>query len=77
MKLIYPDKRQISDEEVISWARDLRVTAAMNGDTSYESVAAWSAEQKTTIITISVPDPTLEEAVAELNDAGVATFAKD
>lgn len=79
MKLIYPDRRQISDDEVISWARDLRVTDAMNGRTDggdWVSVSTKFENGCTTITTI-VKDPTLDEAVAELSDTGVATFARD
>lgn len=84
MKLIYPERREISEAAVIQWGLDQRVTAAMNGDTDGEE---WiSTSQKTeqhdgqllhTVITTVIKAPTLDEAVAELSDMGVATFAKD
>lgn len=76
MKLLYPEKRDISPEEVIAWARDVRVTDAMSGKTpNLDITTVWSSEHKVTKIVITVPDPTLEEAVAELTDIGDATFA--
>jgi hypothetical protein len=77
-RLIYPEKREISEDEVVSWARDLRVTAVMNGAMSDEWVSVTTDYDgvKTTITTV-VKDPSFEEAQAELSDAGVATFARD
>ncbi len=82
-RLIYPERREISEEAVIQWAHDLRVTAAMNGETAG---GGWvSVSQKTehhdgallhTVITTVVKAPSFEEAVAELSDAGVATFQR-
>jgi hypothetical protein len=78
-QLIYPDKRLIANEEIVSWAMDRRVTDVMNGR---NLTAAWvsvetsrSRRGLSTVVHFAVKEPTLEEAVAELSDAGVATFA--
>ncbi len=77
-RLIYPEKREISEDEVVSWARDLRVTAVMNGATGDEWVSVTTDyDGVKTTITMVVKDPSFEEAQAELSDAGVATFARD
>lgn len=76
--LIYPSKRTISNAEVIQWARDRMVDdeiakAIPDGDdlddVEMMDDIATEAERVT-------PWPTLREAMAKLEDDGVATFQK-
>lgn len=78
-RLIYPENRPITEDEAISWAADLRVTAWMNGDTDGEEWISTTQRRdgNRTIIETVITDPTFEEAQAELSDAGVATFARE
>lgn len=78
LSLIYPEKRHISEADVIAWARDRRVTVAMNGEMAeWPRSTNFDADRGETVITITVKDPTLAEAIDELSDQGVATFAQD
>lgn len=76
LQIIYPERRSVSETEVIQWALDRMIderyaeiaTPATDGEQILDDPKFWQAERET-------KRPTLQEAIAYLEDVGVVTFA--
>ena len=66
IRIIYPENRMVSEETVISWAHD-EVANSTIGDIPEE---LYSAALE------AIPRPSLEDAIAILEDVGAVTFAE-
>jgi len=67
-RLLYPQRRVIQDREIIQWAVDRLVDRAI--------AEAGIEIDYSEIVSPPVRTPTLAEAIALLEDDGVATFEK-
>lgn len=71
--LLYPERRNISDDEILSWGFDAAVNLAVDEHVKvhgvFETDAAYTAFAET------VERPELSDAIDLLSDLGLATFA--
>ena len=71
LRLIYPQTRRITEAEVIAWARDRMIDAEIERTKRPIADGDWQAFVDT------VPTPSLVDAIALLEDDGVATFHRE
>lgn len=74
MYLLYPEKRRIMDRDVVRWALDRRIDKALADAGLTDPEKTPFDDPAVAAVCDRVQTPTLAEAVAELEDAGVATF---
>lgn len=76
LRLIYPENRNITEREVIAWARDLMTDTAieMEGLRRRDSGESAMSDEDIDRVCNDVPVPTLTDAIELLEDAGKATF---
>lgn len=76
MLMIYPEQREISDDEIVAWAVD----RAIDNEVDIERMRAnrdLTDEEYERIRKARMRElPTLEEAIERLQDDGVATFRR-
>ena len=74
MYLLYPERRRMRDNDIVQWAFDRRVDKALADAGLADPAKTPFDDPAIADVVALVTCPTLEEAVAELTDAGVATF---
>ena len=75
LRQVYPHRRRMDEAEVVRWALGLRTEAALaaagisGSGTPFDDAAMAQ-------VTARVPIPSVREAIAELEAAGIAEFAR-
>jgi hypothetical protein len=76
LQLLYPERRHISTDKVLSWGFDAKVNAAVDDYVAQHgpfSDEPMNTDYERFVATITPPD--LDEAIELLQDLGLATFA--
>ena len=77
LELIYPERRHINTDDVLAWGFDVKVNDAVSDYVRAHGPFDDSVDDSAFEAFVStVVAPTLEESIAILEDAGVATFRK-